>query len=301
MSRTENYHNEETISNWTRGDLHGEWTLSHDDMSGIFGPSSEWRPKCLQETELEYAGNDSMRVCMTEEDALEFNVPFRNRQEFKMRTLPWDVNLLNAFHNLHFILYMADRMPDFRTPMYKDDRPFNMSVPGLRVWIFQLIMKAASECLRDDFIKISSKGDNSYDYRVTPTTANSPGFELHIAGDCIFNLFVYFAPTVNGDGTFGCEYNVDLCCSLWNGGSLPLTGKRATDNPLRANMIAMRDYIKKELSGFSKTLAKAEFNRPENSLYKLNTVPYPGFTVEETRAIIEGEREMADAHLKMVR
>jgi hypothetical protein len=66
-------------------------------------------------------------------------------------------------------------------------------------------------------------------------------------------------------------------------------------------MIAMRDYIKKELSGFSKTLAKAEFNRPENSLYKLNTVPYPGFTVEETRAIIEGEREMADAHLKMVR
>jgi hypothetical protein len=35
-------------------------------------------------------------------------------------------------------------------------------------------------------------------------------------------------------------------------------------------MLAMRDYIKNELTQFAKQLKTAEFNRPENALCKLN-------------------------------
>lgn len=137
-------------------------------------------------------------------------------------------------------------------------------------------MKAATECLRDDFITESERRyPNGYDpskYRFSPIMADdgTPGMFLHITGECLFYLYVEFKPRVNPDGTFGCRHRVLLECSTWEGDRWPLTGKGSSSNPLKANMLAMKKYIGKELAGFDRMLRDADFNRPENSLAKLN-------------------------------
>ena len=140
------------------------------------------------------------------------------------------------------------------------------------MWMLELIMKAATECLRDDFIK-QSKEDKGTDYRVTPRTSDEidgVGFTLHITGDCIFNLWLEFHPTIKDDGTFGCDYSVNLSAETWHSRNVPIYGSRASKNPLRQNMLAMRTYLKNELKRFSKMLDKAAFNQPEYALKRLN-------------------------------
>lgn len=266
------FHDERCIGNWNRGDIRGEWMLSHDDIVHMFVP--QYDADVLQEKEQLFAGNNYMLPHMTSIHALQFNVPYRNYQEYKMRSLPWNVNLLNAFHNLHFILYMADIMPDFAKPIDDGQRIYCMDIPGRQLWILQLIMKAATDCLRDAFVKLSEECKDISKYRCTPTTSDiddSLGFELHIVGDCVFNIWVDFKPATNSNNlTFCFTHKVELTCGDWGYGKIPLTGKRASKSPLRECMIGMRNYIDYALKQFAKTLMYAEFNRPENALCKLN-------------------------------
>ena len=267
------YQDEETVNSWTRGALTGEWSLSRKDVARIFGPNDGLGVEGVQRMELMYAGNNSMLPHMTSREAMMYNVSYRKKQEDKMHSLPWDTNMLNAFHNLHFIMYMADKVPDFTQVINDWQRTYQVDVPGRPMWILQLIMKAATDCLRDDLLKITSKNkDLEYDYRVTPfvTDFDTLGFELHIAGDCLFDIIVDFNPTTERNGTLGCTYKVTLLCSDWDEEPVPLTGPKSSRNPLKKNMLAMRDYIKNELAQFAKQLKTAEFNRPENALCKLN-------------------------------
>lgn len=263
------YANEETIDYWTRGDLHGEWQLSDTDVDNMFHPFL-LDNRTLKKEQL-YLGS-AMQLHMTSQVALEYNWKYRQEQARKMRVIPWDTNLLNAFHNLHFICYMADKVPNFDEDIHDGQHDYRIDVPGRQLWLLELVMKAATDCLRDDFIK-KSKKDKNHDYRVTPMTAemdDSVGFGLHITGECLFNIWVDFKPTVKEDGTFGCKYSVDLSAETWNGFNFPVYGKKASKNPLRQNMLAMAKYIKRELKRFSKMLDKAEFNQPEYALKLLN-------------------------------
>lgn len=204
---------------------------------------------------------------MTTRDALKYNVQYRERQIAKMRSMPWDTNLLNAFHNLHFILYMADVNPDFSTEVGDGKRPqYKMDVPGRDLWVMQLIMKAASDCLRDGFIRANAKAKCA----ISPYITKDGTFGFKVIGDCVYNLYVDFNPTVKANGTFGCTYNVHMVCTTWDYNIIPLKSHRARNFLLTGNMIMMRDYIKKELSRFTKMLENAEFNQPENSLLNLN-------------------------------
>lgn len=263
---------ERCISNWNRGDIRGEWMLSHSDFKYMFLP--DYDALTVQEKEQLYAGSNYLLPHMASMDALMYNVQYRNYQETKMRSLPWNVNLMNAFHNLHFILYMADRMPDFNTKIDDGQRTYMMDIPGRPIWIFQLIMKAATDCLRDKFVKLSETCGDDSKYRCTPMATDNDdalGFQLHITGDCVFNIWVDFKPCVNEDGTFGFKHKVSISCSTWHYGRVPLTGKGASKSPLRKCMLNMRSYIDYALVQFAKALRKAEFNRPENSLFLLNT------------------------------
>lgn len=256
------YSSEEIISDWSRGDVRGEWTLSHDDIETIFGPIPSLSPRLLQQQERQYAGDEYMLPHMTSGFALAFNAAYRDRQEEKMRMLPWNVNLMNAFHNLHFICYMANMLPDFENETDDGRRCFRMDVPGRYLWILQLVMKAATECLRDGFVRIASRKDNGYKYRATPLAGSDwVGFELHISGCCIYTLTVEFRPTFTGP--LGCEYSVGLECNSWRGGRLSMNGK-----PLKDGMLAMKKYIRKELDRFDDELRCAEFNRLENWLFE---------------------------------
>ena len=256
---------EETIEWWTRGDLHGEWTITDNDLDTIYQePATAFMMQL-------YDGNDTMKPHMTSTEAMGYNWRYRRHQGWKARTLPWDLNLLNAFHNLHFIMYMADKVPDFNEVVKEGKREYKVGVPAKAVWILQMLMKAATDCLRDDFIKISEENDPN-DYRVTPMFSSddgSMGFELHICSDCLFCIWVDFDPVFKMDGTLGCEYKVVLTCGDWYRRRKPIYGKDATDNPLRKNMLRMRSYVKKELKRFSKMLAAAEFNQPEYALKDL--------------------------------
>ena len=266
---------EENIEYWTRGDLHGEWTITDSDLDTIYQEiASEFTIQL-------YDGNDTMKPHMTSNEAMRYNWKYRRHQGWKARTLPWDVNLLNAFHNLHFIMYMADKVPDFNELVKEGEREYKVGVPAKDVWILQMVMKAATDCLRDDFIKISKERD-PHDYRVTPRFSSydgRAGFELHIVSDCLFCLWVDFNPIFNKDGTLGCTYKVALTCGDWNRHRKPIYGKGATDNPLRENMLRMRSYVKKELKRFSKMLADAEFNKPEYALKDLCSPSDPLYTV----------------------
>ena len=120
---------------------------------------------------------------MMSDEAMKYNVAYRNRQVEKMHSLPWDVNMLNAFHNLHFTLYMADMLPDFVHTIDDGKRVYKMDIPGRPMWILQLVMKAATECLRNDYIKVSSKTDDAaHDHRITPLVADehwsSKGYKI---------------------------------------------------------------------------------------------------------------------------
>ena len=78
---------------------------------------------------------------------------------------------------------------------------------------------------------------------------------------------VRFEPYIKANGIFGCFYKVDLDCGTWDGHAKPLS---QVDTRLKKNMVAMRDYIRKELARFSKLLFNAEFNQPDNALFNLN-------------------------------
>lgn len=143
-----------------------------------------------------------------------------------------------------------------------------MDVPGRDLWVMQLIMKAASDCLRDGFIRANAKTKCTiYPYI---TKGGTFGFKVIVIDDCVYNLYVDFNPTVKANGTFGCTYKVQMVCTTWDYNIIPLKGRRARNFLLTGNMIRMLDYIKKELSRFTKMLEKAEFNQPENSLLNLN-------------------------------
>lgn len=262
---------EENVRKWTRGKLTGEWQLSDSDIAALLGINVRYTINTLQALEAMYSGNDSMQIHMTANAALQYNRDYRERQVFKMRTLPWDTNLLNAYHNLHFILFMADATPDFK-PFETGIGPAKpMGIPGQDLWIMQLLMKAATDCLRDDFVRLS-KNHDSYDYRidVNMTVDGEATLMLHVGTEYTFEIYATFEPTVNKNGTFGCKYRVGLSCVNWNYDRLPLTGPKSVKDPMKKNMLAMRDYLRKELKRFSRMLATAEFNRPEYALSVLN-------------------------------
>ena len=266
-----NFRDEETANSWTRGDLTGEWALSRKDIDHIFGPDDQVSALNAQ-TKYEplYGGRDTMLPHMTTLDAMKFNAVFRHSQEHKMRSLSWDTNMLNAYHNLHFILYMADMLPDFVHAIDDGKRTYTMDVPGRPMWILQLVMKAATECLRDDYIKVSRKNaDAAYDHRISPIVADWKwfGIELHVVADAVISVMVQFEPRIKANGIFGCSYKVDLGCGTWAGDAMPIS---RVDTRLKKNMVAMRDYIRKELARFSKMLLNAEFNQPYNALFNLN-------------------------------
>lgn len=264
------FHDEQCIINWTRGDLHGEWSLSSRDIECIFGPGDCVDGSKIQKLGLLYAGNDSMLPHMMSDEAMKYNVDYRNRQVEKMHSLPWDVNMLNAFHNLHFTLYMADMLPDFVHTVDDGKRVYTMDIPGRTMWILQLVMKAATECLRNDYIKVSSKtADAAADHRISPLVADEhwSGLQLHVVADAVISVMARFEPYIKANGIFGCSYKVDLGCETWDGYPKSLS---RVDTRLKKNMVAMRDYIRKELARFSKMLLNAEFNQPDNALFNLN-------------------------------
>ena len=262
---------EENVRKWTRGKLTGEWQLSDSDIAALLHLNVRYTVHVTQALEAMYSGNDSMQIIMTSNAALTYNRDYRERQVFKMRTLPWDTNLLNAYHNLHFILFMADTTPNFE-PFETGFGPVkSMEIPGQDLWIMQLLMKAATDCIRDDFVRLS-KNHDSYDYRidVNMTVDGEATLMLHVSTEYTFEIYAKFEPTVNKNGTFGCKYRVGLSCVNWNYDQLPLTGPKSVKDPMKKNMLAMRDYLRKELKRFSRMLATAEFNRPEYALRVIN-------------------------------
>jgi hypothetical protein len=264
------YNDEEDVSYWTRGSVTGEWQLTDRDINRMF--EEHVIDGDYQSKESLYDGS-AMQLHMTSPLAMEYNWKYRYSQVYKMRTIPWDTNLLNAFHNLHFICYMADQVPDFSEEIHDGNHPaYKIGLPGKPLWIFELIMKAATECLRDDYVNHYNR-DSVHTDSIAPLQSHiddSVGLGLHLRGDSLINIFVDFQPTIKDDGTFGCKYSVQLSSETWQGRKVPIYGKKASKHPLRQNMLAMASYLKKELKRFSKMLDKAEFNQPEYALKLLN-------------------------------
>ena len=255
------YCNEEGVGYWTRGELRGEWSLSHRDILEIFGPDSGECPAVVQANGRVFAGKDSMLPHMTSPDAMAYNVDYRDRQAEKMRLLPWDVNMLNAYHNLHYICYMADILPDFSATPGR----YRMDVPGRDLWILELIMEAATKCLRDDLVAADSAEGDRHRYRASPRVSDGiPGFWLHVTGLCVFGLSVEFRPTA--DGPLGFRSTVTLDCDSWDGERYALSGRNAPDTPLLKGMVRMKNYVRSALDRFREELAAAEFNRVWNDL-----------------------------------
>lgn len=277
--------NEECKQCWTRGDFEGEWLPSDGDMDGMFEPHREAPINVANRTTTylaNYMANGSMTPLMSTFEAYKYCLPLRDRAVFKMKSLPWNVNLLNAFHNLHFTLFMADMNPVFDVPGWNEDgRPNDsaITVTAWQIWILQLIYKAATDCLRDDFIKLSEQDDTKF--RISTRFADdhkSIGMQLHVVDDGVINLWISGEPTVKKNGTFGFKHSVSLSSYTWDGVPLSLYGKDDSSpygklqytGPLKENMKNMKSYIAKELSMFTKELAGAEFNRPEYALCKIN-------------------------------
>ena len=264
--------NEEITINWTRGDLNGEWLPSDIDIAIMFEPGMRSATTALEKAN-EYAKHvkDTMIPLMTTLDAYKYCIPLREKAIFKMKNLPWDTNLLNAFHNLHFTLFMADINPEFQVaiapPMQVCAKDSVYTVPGWPIWILQLIYHAASECLRDDFIKASKKDPN--DYRIDSQFTDdhqSVGMTLHLVSDICIDIWVDFLPKVNDDGTLGFNHSVELNAHEWNGDKANIAPKK----PLRKNMLRMKEYIDDQLKQFAKTLKNADFNSPMYALKNIN-------------------------------
>lgn len=124
------YQDEESASHWSRGDLHGEWSLNSSDICRMFGPLDWTNVIHLQEVQKPFSGNDTMRPCMTSDEAIVLNADYRAKQEAKIHSFSWKANMLNAFHNLHFILYMAGMLPDFTKKIDAGPLKVRMNVPG---------------------------------------------------------------------------------------------------------------------------------------------------------------------------
>ncbi len=281
-------HNEECKQCWTRGDFEGEWRPSDGDLDDMFEPQRESSINVANRTTaylVRYIANGSMIPLMSTFEAYKYCLPLRDRAVFKMKNLPWNVNLLNAFHNLHFTLFMADMNPVFTVPgcdgvvvWNEDGRPDDnaITVPAWQLWILQLVYKAATECLRDDFVKLSADDDKAPDLRISTIFSDdhkSVGLELHVAGEGLLDIWVTGEPTVKKNGTFGFKHSVSLFAYNWGGEKLSIYGGPGSTQytgPLKENMKNMKSYIAKELSMFTKELAGAEFNRPEYALCKIN-------------------------------
>ncbi len=263
--------NEEITECWTRGDLNGEWLPSELDIAIMFEPDTRCTTTALEKAN-EYAAHvkDTMIPLMTTFDAYKYCIPLREKAIFKMKNLPWDTNLLNAFHNLHFTLFMADINPGFNVsidPLQVYDNDSVYTVPGWPIWILQLIYHAASECLRDDFIKAAKK--DPHDYRIDSQFTDdhqSVGMSLHLVSDICIDIWVTFIPKVNEDGTLGFNHVVELNAYHWKGNKANIAPRK----PLRKNMLRMKEYIEDKLNQFAKTLKNAEFNSPMYALKNIN-------------------------------
>lgn len=279
--------NEECKQCWTRGDFEGEWLPSDGDLDDMFEPYRETAINVANRTTayrttaylVRYIANGSMIPFMSTFEAYKYCLPLRDRAVFKMKNLPWNVNLLNAFHNLHFTLFMADMNPVFTVSGWNDDRPADtaITVPAWQLWILQLVYKAATECLRDDYVKLSEDDEKASDLRISTLFSDddhrSVGLELHVAGEGLLDLWVTGEPTVKKNGTLGFKHSVSLFAYNWGGEKLSIYGGPGSTQytgPLKENMKNMKSYIAKELSMFTKELAGAEFNRPEYALCKIN-------------------------------
>ena len=274
--------NEECKPCWTRGNFEGEWMLSPGDLDDMFTPVREYESNVINRSTaylLQYIAKGSMTLFMSTFDAYTYCKPLRERAVFKMKNIPWNVNLLNAFHNLHFTLFMADQNPVFDVPGWNEDgRPNDsaITVPAWQIWILQLVYKAATDCLRDDFIKVSEQDETKF--RISTLFADdhkSVGMQLHVVDDGLINLWISGEPTVKKNGTFGFKYSVSLSSYTWDGVPMSMygngqCGKVPYIGPLKENMKNMKSYIVNELKRFTEELSKAEFNRPEYALCKIN-------------------------------
>lgn len=141
---------------------------------------------------------------------------------------------------------------------------------------FEIVYKAATECLRDDFVKLSADDDKAPDLRISTIFSDdhrSVGLELHVAGEGLLDIWVTGEPTVKKNGTLGFKHSVSLFAYNWGGEKLSIYGGPGSiqyTGPLKENMKNMKSYIAKELSMFTKELAGSEFNKPEYALCKIN-------------------------------
>ena len=273
--------NEECKQCWTRGDFEGEWLPSDSDLDDMFEHYHEGTTDVANRTTaylVRYIAHGSMIPLMSTFEAYKYCLPLRDRAVFKMKSLPWNVNLLNAFHNLHFTLFMADMNPVFKVPGWNDDPPDDnaITVPAWQLWILQLVYKAATECLRDDYVKLSEDDEKASDLRICTLFSDDHrrvGMELHVAGEGLLDICVTGEPTVKKNRTLGFKHSVSLFAYNWGGEKLSIYGGPGSTQytgPLKENMKNMKSYIAKELSMFTKELAEAEFNRPEYALRKIN-------------------------------
>lgn len=251
---------QESINNWTRGDLKGQWLPSEADIDRIFDPIEDQGPTSLRNSLafVEQYHKDPFVPFMMTFDAYRYCIQLRQDAIFKMQHLPWDTNLLNAFHNLHFTLFMADVNPCFDNVLLK------YTVPAWQVWMLQLVYEAATECLRDDFVKLSEEKENYAIETLATHDHESVGILLQYANIGILELWVDFKPKVHKNGTLGFDYKLTLYRHAWAGKNAPLK------LPLDENFNAMRDYINEKLKTFKQTLKKAEFNSPDYALDKIN-------------------------------
>lgn len=251
----------ESINNWSRGDLKGKWLPSEDDIDEIFDPHNENGPDTLRTCAayMKQYHENTFVPFMNTFDAYRYCLPLRDRAIRNLCSLPWDTNLLNAFHNLHFTLFMADVNPSFG-----NDRLVDYTVPARQVWMLQLVYEAATECLRDDFIKLSEDKENYAIETLATHDHESVGILLQYANIGILELWVDFKPKVHKDGTFGFDYKLTLYRHAWEGKNSHLK------LPLDENFKAMKAYVAAKLRKFKQTLKKAEFNSPDYALDKIN-------------------------------
>ena len=265
---------EETILNWTRGNLRGEWRPSDDDINMLYNPAFGFEPVSkVYRLCFDYdtrARENSMRTDLMSFDAYRFSMLLRQKALFKLNSLPWDTNLMNAFHTLHFALFMEDMTPVFfANSAYTPDDGY--TVPAWQVWILQMVFQTASECMRDDFIRLSKKDDNKYRISAWVDGLHSmAGMKLHVTGDAVFHLYVSFSPETKKNGTLSFKYSVYLESSTWDYAVLPTSGPRASKCPLLADMKKAKKLIHTKLARFSRELAEAPFNRPEYALQNIN-------------------------------
>ena len=263
---------EENRLNWTRGDLDGEWHPSDDDVGTMFEPDSDLPASASARTTtylVNYMANGSMTPIMSTFEAYKYCMPLRDRAVFKMKNLPWDVNLLNAFHNLHFTLFMADMNPVSAAPGRPNDTA--ITPPAWQIWILQLIYKAATECVSKDFATLSEQ-DAIRDYRISTIFTDdhkSVGMRLNITGEGYMDLWVTGEPTIKKDGTFGFKHSESLSTVVYIR-NFQVSMSNTYRGPLKSNMKNMKSYITRELTRFNKMLSRAEFNRPEYALKNIN-------------------------------